>query len=220
MASGHELCVLYLHEESRLYTPTSAVRTTVWDARGSGQGVRWTGCTRPPMFSASFTRAVEEYGFDWAKVSEELERPASDCRDRFHRHPSSRRKGRDNTKARGFWSEVSKRMDGTRTGLQCQNKWSGTLEAKMASAGRARVWTTVDEYNLVTRVASLALENEKDVDWNGLRDAEWNHWSARALQQKWKRLRAKAGGAAMTHQGVVALLVARLVCPAVSAPSV
>ncbi|KAI0258064.1 hypothetical protein BC834DRAFT_803567, partial [Gloeopeniophorella convolvens] len=91
--------------------------------------------------------AIAKHGHNWAKVAEDVERPPSDCRDCFHKNPIGQAKrqkgswtadeeqelveilrtlaqeGQSNPKARGFWNEVSRRMNGTRTGQQCQNKW-------------------------------------------------------------------------------------------------
>ena len=52
------------------------------------------------------------------------------------------------------------------------------------------------------RVASLDLDDESDIDWKSLGDPAWNMWSAHALQQKWRRLKAPYNdGGAMCHRG-------------------
>ncbi|KAI0258068.1 hypothetical protein BC834DRAFT_836690 [Gloeopeniophorella convolvens] len=186
-----------------------------------GRRGKWTGGEDEQL-----TRAIAKYGRDWAKISEAVERPPSDCRDRFHKRKSPARvrrkgawtgdeeqelleilrnlaqEGRTDTKVPGFWSEVSRRMHGTCTGQQCQNKWTGTLQAKLASSGKKRVWTDIDERTLISKVASLGVAKEMDVSWEALRDAQWNQWSAQAIQQKWKRLKAQIPeSAGMTHEG-------------------
>ncbi|KAI0258458.1 hypothetical protein BC834DRAFT_975144 [Gloeopeniophorella convolvens] len=177
-------------------------------------------------------RSVGKHGMSWALVAEEVERPPHDCRDRWTKRlqatapgPRSRKTwsrqdeedllrvmrelgngGPINTKQRGFWINVSKRMGGTWTSQQCQVKWARSLDPKL----RGRVWGKEDNRALVTKVASFNVASEDDLDWGSMRDAGWARWTADAIREKWGLLKSTLNSSALSHREVVALLVAGL----------
>ncbi|KAI0265888.1 hypothetical protein BC834DRAFT_824347, partial [Gloeopeniophorella convolvens] len=90
---------------------------------------------------------------------------------------------------RGFWGQVSKRMDNKRSPKQCQNKWADSLEPSLRSGVRARSWTEHDASLLVAKVAELDVDDESMVPWKELGDPAWNQWSGHLLQQKWRKMK-------------------------------
>ena len=58
------------------------------------------------------------------------------------------------------------------------------------------------------RIASLDVNDENDVDWESLSDPEWNMWSGRYLQQKWRLLKASCNDESIVcHRGEYKALI-------------
>ncbi|KAI0263192.1 hypothetical protein BC834DRAFT_887871 [Gloeopeniophorella convolvens] len=169
-------------------------------------------------------KSVEKLGTNWPLVAQEVERPPQDCRDRWQRHLQGttpglarsrkpwtrqdeehllrvmrdlRQEGRIGTKIRGFWIEVSKRMDGVRTAEQCQVKWTRSLEPML----RERAWEKEDDRVLITTVALFNAASEDDLDWNSMRDAGWAYWTAGTIREKWGLLKSAVEGEGYSHRG-------------------
>lgn len=55
------------------------------------------------------------------------------------------------------------------------------------------------------RIASLDLDDERDIDWKSLGDPSWDKWNAHVLRQKWRQLKTSynADGA---HRGQCMIL--------------
>lgn len=54
----------------------------------------------------------------------------------------------------------------------------------------------------VTRVDSMNVRDDTEIDWKTLPDSDWNLWSAHSLQRRWLTMkRAIKGYEDMTHQG-------------------
>ncbi|KAN0140600.1 hypothetical protein V8E53_001809 [Lactarius tabidus] len=162
---------------------------------------------------------------NWKEISTGMERSATTCRNRYHRHVvhhDTRRKGAwseeevtrltqvvqameeegktpDNTPK--FWKTVSERLDGARTHDQCWDKW-------IAKSGGRNRWRDTDAKALVKKIARLNLDHENDIRWAELIDERWNTWTAEQLRGKWDTLKAKAKvDRSATHRDVVQQLM-------------
>lgn len=57
-------------------------------------------------------------------------------------------------------------------------------------------------FSLVSRVASMNVRDDSEIDWKLLSDNDWNLWSAHSLQRRWLTLkRSIRGYEDMSHQG-------------------
>jgi hypothetical protein len=94
---------------------------------------------------------------------------------------------------------------------------SETLQGKIRIEDKTH-WSKVDSYILVCkcvlhvllivvpakhrvyRIASLDVDNEKDIDWKSLNDPLWN-WSTCSLWQRWRGLKVSIDNDGMSHHG-------------------
>jgi hypothetical protein len=120
---------------------------------------------------AALKDAVIRLGHKWEKVSEEVGRTASDCRDRYRNHIHNRdlrrtgawskeeeneltqivtemQQGKD-LDSDIFWGKVSDRMQGTRNRQQCRIKWLDSLMNRHRNEGENARWSAQDAYILV-----------------------------------------------------------------------
>ena len=98
--------------------------------------------------TTAFPRAVAKHGKKWELLSKQIQRTASDCRDRYRNHIEGANLRVTGRWSRGeeleleqivlamtieegkkvqddlFWSIVAGRMQNKRTKQQCRNKWS------------------------------------------------------------------------------------------------
>ncbi|KZV87371.1 hypothetical protein EXIGLDRAFT_620771 [Exidia glandulosa HHB12029] len=162
--------------------------------------------------------AVGDLGQAWEKVSEQVGRPASDCRDRYRNHLVHRdsrvvgkwsaeeeaeltRIVREQTLDKGksadsdvFWSVVSEKMGNKRSRQQCRMKWTDSLNRVVKSDGCNPRWSQRDGLLLVQRVAALNVNHDSEIQWTKLNDDSWNIWSAHQLQRRWERLKRPVKG--------------------------
>ncbi|KAI0257833.1 hypothetical protein BC834DRAFT_976697 [Gloeopeniophorella convolvens] len=119
---------------------------------------------------------------------------------------------------RGFWAEVSRRMNHTRTMRQCKHKWDAQFRARVVGGGKKPAWTATDDFILVQKIRSCKVDAESLIDWNSLRDEGWNAWSPLALRKKWGALRARVSVEGATHQDIVRELAQLIVLPSTPLP--
>ncbi|KAI0259331.1 hypothetical protein BC834DRAFT_906793 [Gloeopeniophorella convolvens] len=151
--------------------------------------------------------AVKKLGQAWEKVSKRVGRSPADCRDRHRNHLknlSVRRGGlwtqeeEDDLERIVWgvladpgvnpssipWCKVAEMMGHRRNRQQCRNKWVILMHARKPE------WTKTDTYVLVSKIASLCVDDESDIDWNSFPDPGWNVWTGPELRKKWASLKA------------------------------
>ena len=86
------------------------------------------------------------------------------------------------------WRDVAEKVE-SRTEMQCYGKWVSGLAWKR-TLGAGVKWTKSDELKLVYSLASLeGVEDEEEVDWEGLTQGWPAAHSARNLRMKWAAIR-------------------------------
>ncbi|KAF8263531.1 hypothetical protein EI94DRAFT_1596800, partial [Lactarius quietus] len=174
-------------------------------------------------------RHIDEHGHDWTEIGDVMSRPAVECRDRYHKKIKLKGtinraeearlvrvmqdlslEGKTIKTTPGFWKEASHRMDNTRSGKQCREKWTDSLSHTLHNGGTALHWETQDEFILLHKIALLDVNRDDEIDWNSLPDASWHQWSAHRLQQKWSLLKAKVQTPEAMHRGESAASYANL----------
>src|SRR6267154_4385146 len=93
-----------------------------------------------------------------------------------------------------------------------------SLSKTVKNEGQKPRWSAQDAYILVhkyvvvryrflyvyhiTRVDSMNVRDDTEIDWKTLPDSDWNLWSAHSLQRRWLTMkRGIKGYEDMTHQG-------------------
>ncbi|KAA1466767.1 hypothetical protein DENSPDRAFT_768128 [Dentipellis sp. KUC8613] len=179
-------------------------------------------------------QAVLELGQQWEKVSDRVGRMASDCRDRWRNHIEHRSaktfgpwtkeeedlltqivtditvnqgKDMDNDV---FWGVVSQRMGNKRGRQQCRIKWTDALSKTVKNQGQKPRWGPQDAFILVHKVDSLHVQDDSEIDWKTLPDANWNLWSPHTLQRRWLTMkRSIKGYEDMTHAEILDILLVK-----------
>ncbi|KAI0258466.1 hypothetical protein BC834DRAFT_975125 [Gloeopeniophorella convolvens] len=120
--------------------------------------------------------------------------------------------------SRGFWAEVSRRMNHTRTTRQYKRKRDARFRARVAGGGKEPAWTAADNFVLVQKIRSCQVDDESAIDWNSLRDEAWNAWGPLALRKKWGALKARVSVRGATHKDIVRELAQQIVLPSAPLP--
>ncbi|KAI0261962.1 hypothetical protein BC834DRAFT_810017, partial [Gloeopeniophorella convolvens] len=160
-----------------------------------------------PSEDQKLRELTEKTRADWDRVASNLNRAASDCRDRLRElqamERAANKKGRwsRDEEARlveivqrfksegramdrhGTWKLVSADMGHARTPRQCRNKWTDCLLPRLNNEGTTPHWGDADYALLCLKIASLDLDSDEGVRWNTLIDERWNHWSGKILQK-------------------------------------
>ncbi|KAI0355374.1 hypothetical protein OH77DRAFT_1402954 [Trametes cingulata] len=176
-------------------------------------------------------QCIQNMGQQWEKISDVVQRTASDCRDRYRNHLQDRDVRRvgawtkeeeeeltrivtEMTVEQGkdidndiFWGVVSKRMGGKRGRQQCRIKWTDSLAPQLKNTGERPRWSAMDAYILVHKVDSLNVRDDTEIDWKLLPDENWNVWSAHSLQRRWLTMkRSIKGFEEMSHAEIMEIL--------------
>ncbi|KAI0774595.1 hypothetical protein C8Q74DRAFT_1199696 [Fomes fomentarius] len=163
-------------------------------------------------------RSVQELGQSWEKISDIVQRAASDCRDRYRNHLQDREFRRIGTWTREeeeeltrivtemtvdqgkdidndiFWGVVSQKMGGKRGRQQCRIKWTDSLAPQIKNTGERPRWSAMDAYILVHKVDSMNVRDDTEIDWKLLPDENWNIWSVHSLQRRWLTMKRSIKG--------------------------
>lgn len=76
------------------------------------------------------------------------------------------------------------------------------MSKSVKSSGNHSKWSVQDARILFSKIESLAVGDDTEIDWKLLPDADWNLWSAHVLQRRWLTMKKSVGGyEAMKHQG-------------------
>ncbi|ORY58363.1 hypothetical protein BCR35DRAFT_309490 [Leucosporidium creatinivorum] len=198
VGGGRPVLAVYNHVK-RLYDPLV-------------KGGPWT-----PEEDQALVTAVREHGTLWTKISVDVKRNPTDCRDRYTKHlkpavPGKLKKGhweaaeeeklRQLVKKHGHsWKLFEKLMDG-RTATQCRVKWCDSLAPKEAikvqppdeedTKPPARLWSTSDRSSLIHAVADLKVKHWSEIDWEDIGDDKLERHGATNLRNRWRALRVKA----------------------------
>ncbi|KAI0677225.1 hypothetical protein C8Q78DRAFT_959833 [Trametes maxima] len=176
-------------------------------------------------------QCITDMGQQWEKISDVVQRTASDCRDRYRNHLQDREVRRVGTWTKEeedeltrivsemtveqgkdmdndiFWGVVSKRMGGKRGRQQCRIKWTDSLAPQLKNTGERPRWSAMDAYILVHKVDSLSVRDDTEIDWKLLPDENWNVWSAHSLQRRWLTMkRGIKGFEEMSHAEIMEIL--------------
>ncbi|PVF99992.1 hypothetical protein CPB86DRAFT_872205 [Serendipita vermifera] len=125
-----------------------------------------------------------------------------------------------------LWSEVVKRMGGTRSRAQIKTKWyklfyDGQISItyilarqdnlnKRLKADGGRRWLPFDSYILVHKIASMNVTDDSEIDWKLLSDDGWNLWSPHILQKRWLNMkRGIVGHEEMPFHELLDILIAK-----------
>ncbi|EFP79617.2 RNA polymerase I enhancer binding protein [Puccinia graminis f. sp. tritici] len=167
---------------------------------------------------AALKDAHKKHGQSWTLISEQVGRPADDCRDRWRNHTcvkDLKNQGKwsqeeedllvqlmtqsksiysdpKDLQSDGLWTWVSNQMGGRRSRTQCRVKWVDSLQPKHANGGERGVWTNRDVLRLAQQLKKCDLgEDEVGFNWKQVKEGieGWEIWNQGYLQRKWKSLK-------------------------------
>jgi len=167
----------------------------------------------------------EKHGNDWATIGAAMGRSASSVKDRFRLmrdhchsgkwtaeeeqrlssavHELSSAASGDFITAGISWAAVAQRV-GTRSEKQCRSKWLNYLNWKEKGG---QEWTKQDEIQLITRIHSMNLQDENELDWQVMASNWSSVRSPQWLRSKWWALKKHVPESETTaFQGTVSYL--------------
>ncbi|KAG9289822.1 hypothetical protein G9A89_015402 [Geosiphon pyriformis] len=190
-------------ENRPLKTITNHVQRMKHPFKGAG---KWTS-----EDDARLIRLKTEYGTNWKKIGELMERTGTSCRDRHRDYLELRE-----TKKSGKWSRVetrqlyeiidelvnegqsphagipwglvSKKMGLTRSQLQCRSKWQRDVRIRYIREDlkNAPVWTEEDTLKMLEKLWGVQVEEDVDIPWEALADdPNWGPWTPEYLRRMW-----------------------------------
>ena len=168
---------------------------------------RWT-----EEMDRELTRLHEIHGNRWAEIGRHMGTTGRAVLDRFRSLRNPRKGGRwseeeeqklfdvmatlrqehggegDDLPPSVSWRDVASKV-GTRTEMQCHQKWVSSLSWKR-SPGAGVKWTKSDDLKLICVLASLeGVEEEEEVDWEGLCEGWPAAHNAHYVRMKWGAIR-------------------------------
>lgn len=161
-------------------------------------------------------RLFAVYGPQWEMIGEQVGRFHTSCKDRYRVIRQRFNSGRWSEEEVGLlrqgilawrqekpqdcavWAWIAAKV-GTRSWMQCLTKYTTSLEAQMRQGHndhqdgkRSMVgWSDEEDLLLIHKIYDLVVEDESEIIWSQLLDANWKHRTSTCLHRRWLLLRRR-----------------------------